>query len=280
MNLSQFVTWAINQGSVAKYNDGLYKGECVSLINQYCYRVLNVPAGAWGHAYAWASSTNGPVRTYFDQLDRTTTLQPGDILVYPANVSNMFYGHIEIYVGNGWSLGQNRGLDYKVRQQSTLNGYICVLRKKGGMTVGTIPNTDNYYQRYGIDLAQRVRGRALSREEFRIHIAGKTDLGAVETLSDNVEANNWLATGRLGRIAANDKWQQQIYDLQDANKNATKERNQARDEAAKFKADSETKALEITTLKSQLAIQSDDTKNLNALGLALQWAIKRLGLKG
>lgn len=31
-------------------------------------------------------------------------------------------------------------------------------------------------------------------------------------------------------------------------------------------------------LKAKLAVQSNDTTNLNALGVALQWAIKRLGL--
>lgn len=36
---------------------------------------------------------------------------------------------------------------------------------------------------------------------------------------------------------------------------------------------------EIKDLQAQLALQSDDTKNLNALGSALQWFVKRVGLK-
>lgn len=39
-----------------------------------------------------------------------------------------------------------------------------------------------------------------------------------------------------------------------------------------------TQAESIKKLQAELALQSDDTKNLNALGAALQWFIIRLGL--
>lgn len=136
MTLSEFQTWSLSQGSVAKYNDGQYKGECVSLINQYCYRVLNVPASAWGHAAAWGNDSNSSVRTYFDKV---SSVQAGDILVY-TNLA-VPYGHIEIALGNGQALGQNRNLDGKVRVSNVLAGYSVILRAKGttgGSSVDTI----------------------------------------------------------------------------------------------------------------------------------------------
>lgn len=77
-----------------------------------------------------------------------------------------------------------------------------------------IPDADNYYWRYGQKLAEQVRGRQLSRAEFSQHIAGKTDLRAVEILSDDPEADRALEAQRLGQLAQRDNWQGQIYGLQ------------------------------------------------------------------
>lgn len=77
-----------------------------------------------------------------------------------------------------------------------------------------IPDADNYYWRYGQKLAEQVRGRQLSRAEFSQHIAGKTDLRAVEILSDDPEADRALDAQRLGQLAQRDNWQGQIYGLQ------------------------------------------------------------------
>lgn len=52
-----------------------------------------------------------------------------------------------------------------------------------------IPDQDNYYWRYGQKLALLTRGRTLTRDEFRKHIVGQTDLRAVEILSDDPEAD-------------------------------------------------------------------------------------------
>lgn len=132
-SLTQFKDWALAQGSVAKYNDGQYKGECVSLINQYCYRVLAIPAEAWGHAKDWA--TNPAPLTHFDKVG---SVQAGDVLVYGATSGNP-YGHIEIALGGGQALGQNRNLDGKVRVATMLTNYSAILRSKngGGDNMGT-----------------------------------------------------------------------------------------------------------------------------------------------
>lgn len=106
MTLQEFISWSNGQ-RLGKYNDGQFPGQCVSLINQYCWRVLDVPAGAWGNAKDWASTDNTAVMRYFDHV---TDMQAGDILVYPATPTNAD-GHIEIYIGNNQSLQQNRLLD-------------------------------------------------------------------------------------------------------------------------------------------------------------------------
>jgi hypothetical protein len=125
MSLQGFVTWALGQKSVAKYNDGQLLGECVSLINQYCWRVLNVPADAWGHAKDWA--TNKAVLTYFDKV---SDIQAGDILVYGSNYGGGL-GHIEIALGNGQALFQNRNGNRKVGTGKMIPNPIAILRKKG-----------------------------------------------------------------------------------------------------------------------------------------------------
>lgn len=152
MNLAQFKDWAVGQGSVAKYNDAQFLGECVSLINQYCYRVLNVQAGAWGHAYAWANDTNENVKKYFDKVG---SIQAGDIIVYGTNFTPT-YGHIGIALGNGQLLDQNGRTPRKVAIGAIYNGYGAILRRKGG-NVETFKDTNdvrvNGFNLFGIDIA-------------------------------------------------------------------------------------------------------------------------------
>jgi uncharacterized coiled-coil protein SlyX len=123
MTLAEFKNWAITQGSVAKYDDGQFKGECVSLVNQYCWRVLGVPAGAWGNAADWA--TNANVAKYFDKV---STIQAGDILVYPNKA--VPYGHIAIALNGSQMLDQNGDYGRKVAVRNIWANPV-ILRKKG-----------------------------------------------------------------------------------------------------------------------------------------------------
>lgn len=133
MNLTRFTIASRAQGSVSKYGgknkwkDGGYLGQCVSEVNQYCWRVLSVPAGAWGHAISWADPKNVLVSKYFTR--HYSRPKRGDILVYGGNYGNG-YGHIEIYLGAGLSLFQNRNWDGKVGVGRTLQGYAAILRRK------------------------------------------------------------------------------------------------------------------------------------------------------
>lgn len=84
--------------------DGGFPGQCVSLINQYCWKVLGVPAGAWGNAKDWA--INAIQRKYFNLVDDQPRL--GDILIWGADYGGGS-GHIAIYAGNGKVFDQNGG---------------------------------------------------------------------------------------------------------------------------------------------------------------------------
>lgn len=125
MNLAQFCSWALSERSVAKYDDGQYLGECVSLVNQYCWRVLSIPAGAWGHAKDWA--TNDEVEKYFDQV---TEAVAGDVLVYGSEYGGG-YGHIEVALGGGLALFQNRNGTRRVGTGAAIPRPRAILRRKG-----------------------------------------------------------------------------------------------------------------------------------------------------
>lgn len=135
MGLTTFTVQARAKMRVSKYGgddkwkDGGYLGQCVSLINQYCWRVLSVPAGAWGHAISWGKLGNPYVAKYFDRLNVSATPKRGDILVYGAAFGGGL-GHIEIYLGGGLSLYQNRNYTGTVGVGRRLSGYYAILRKK------------------------------------------------------------------------------------------------------------------------------------------------------
>lgn len=114
-----------------------------------------------------------------------------------------------------------------------------------------IPDADNYYWRYGQDLAMRLRGRQLSRDEFKRYIVGQTDLRAIEILSDDPEATNAQHAQDVGTIAMRDNWQQQIYDL---NGRATALQSQV-SELSKRPAPAEIEALETRIKDMQQATQ-------------------------
>lgn len=126
MNLEQFKNWAISQGSVGKFTDGNYIGECVSLINQYLGRVIGIIAGSWGNAKDWA--TNGEVGKYFDKV---SSPQAGDIGVSGATPTNP-YGHIWIYLTPNLILEQNGKVSRRVSTSAPYLKPIAILRRKGG----------------------------------------------------------------------------------------------------------------------------------------------------
>ena len=75
-----------------------------------------------------------------------------------------------------------------------------------------IPDLDNYYARYRKAM-KYIRGRDMSRTEFRNNFVGNGHLTMLETMLDNSEASKWYAMGQLGLKASTDNWQDQIKTL-------------------------------------------------------------------
>lgn len=140
MTLADFGTWALNQGSVANpAPNNKYKGQCVSLIQQYLYRVFSKPFKAYGNAKDWA--TNYPT-SYFTKKSKSVALQPGDVLVYGSNYGGG-YGHIAMIDAEGKFLDQNGVKKLAVGTRSKpFTGYVCVLRPKNQAKLGL--NTSRY----------------------------------------------------------------------------------------------------------------------------------------
>lgn len=130
--MDQFVSQAQAQGQVSKYTatgntwkDGGYLGQCVSLVNQYCWRVLGVPAAAWGNAKDWA--TSAPVLQYFDKV---SSPQRGDIGVLGSNYGGGV-GHIFIYLSPTTMIEQNGRSALRITTGNAYSSPIAILRRKG-----------------------------------------------------------------------------------------------------------------------------------------------------
>ena len=194
---------------------GIYNGQCVSLIKALL-EFLGVP-----NPYA----ARGDAINCGDTLLRQGIANNGKgWLTIVVNrdmgyIDGVHYGHIWIDVSGEANFEQNgaRALYTTKNTRPIQQGQQFVnLDKYISGDNMPIPDADNYYWRYGQKLATFVRGRQLSRAEFRQHIVGKSDLGAVEVLSDDPEADRTQQAQEVGQLAIRDNWQQQIYNLQDA----------------------------------------------------------------
>lgn len=253
--------------------DGVYGYQCVDLVKAYIRDCYGIPNGAYGNAIDYWTRTAGVILTKFDKVSGSNAKR-GDIVIMNGLTGNP-YGHIGIATGaaNGTSVeileqngstggGSGTGAD-AIRKRYISRSRVAGLLRPKELEM-PIPDQDNYYWRYGQKLARQVRGRELSRDEFRKHLVGKADLTAVEILSDDPEADRALHAQDIGVIAVRDNWERQIYDL-------------------KAKTDELGKAVtlkdnEIKKLQAELAVQSSDTQLLNGFGEWLKKLIVRLGL--
>lgn len=133
MNLREFGEWALKQGQVANPEPNYkYLGECVSLVQQYLYKVFGIPFEAHGNAKDWANN----VPKEFNKLSSNTELKRGDILVYGEDYGNGF-GHMGIIDCNWQFLDQNGTKKSRVAYtKNPFKGYICILRYKGEVDTG------------------------------------------------------------------------------------------------------------------------------------------------
>lgn len=124
MNLKEFENWALEQKSVGNPTaEGSYKGECVSLVQQYLNKVHNIPFKARGNAKDW---TNAEIEgfTKLTSADKSLILHAGDILVYNYGK----YGHIALITVDGKMLEQNKKGNRKITKSNIDFDYVCVLR--------------------------------------------------------------------------------------------------------------------------------------------------------
>lgn len=94
-SLQQFREWAVKNGKVAN-PDGSYKGQCVSLVQQYLSQVFAIPFKPRGNAKDFVPPT----------FVRVSNLRPGDIVRYGSNYGGG-YGHIGLIDDTGAYLDQN-----------------------------------------------------------------------------------------------------------------------------------------------------------------------------
>lgn len=138
MNLGEFGSWGLSQGSVANPAPNYkYKGQCVSLIQQYLYKVFGIPFKARGNAKDWAYN----IPEGFTKLSSNVKLQRGDILVYGANYGGG-YGHLGLIDVNWKYYDQNGIKALSIGYRDTpFNGYVCVLRPNDQSKLGLPSDT-------------------------------------------------------------------------------------------------------------------------------------------
>ena len=132
MSLKEFGEWATKEKSVANpAPNNKYKGQCVSLIQQYLNKVFGMKFKARGNAKDWAVN----IPEGFKKMSKSTKLAKGDILVYGTSYGK--YGHVGMIDADGNYLDQNGLKALKVAKRSTpLKGYICILRSKKKIDIG------------------------------------------------------------------------------------------------------------------------------------------------
>ena len=220
MNYDQFVsTWT---GKAADF-DHAYGFQCVDLFNFYNRDVV-------GQGFVGTPTTGGAADLWNDYTaldgytkvaNSPTGIPPkGAVVVWAANSKATGpAGHVGIASGQGdinsfASFDQNYPTGSLPHVQS--HSYVGVL----GWYVpinqgdeGVITDTDNEFARVN-DVFIRIRGRAMSRDEFRKNIVGITWLHMLEVLTDgSPEAIDAQHAQEVGAVAVRDGWQGQIGTL-------------------------------------------------------------------
>jgi hypothetical protein len=251
------------------------RGQCVQEICFYVDEVWGLPV-IWADAYLWF--TGGVYSQFYDRIPFTGNNRPpvGAVVVMGPNTPGSGGdGHIMVNLSapagasTFVSLDQNWGGKTVHRVTHNFNNVLGWIVPKGGKGGGTptqgdemIPDDDNYYWRFGQQLATFVRGRQLSREEFRIYIVGQTPLKAVEILCDSSEANDTEHAQELGQLAIKDNWQGQIYGLQDTLQKQQSINNQLNQTVTQLQSND---AADAATIKAGLDKIADLTSQLETL---------------
>lgn len=165
MNLNEFGAWALRKKSVANPPPNLkYKGECVSLVQQYLYKVFDKPFKAYGNAKDWIS--NYP-KDYLKKV--SGKYQKGDILVYGSNFGHG-YGHIGIIDVNNKFLHQNYDKEDEVTYRNKpMTGYKAILRPINQSKLGLESNSERFEvgKTYKTQVELYIRKKAGTDEDIK-----------------------------------------------------------------------------------------------------------------
>ncbi len=167
MNLGDFGAWALAQKSVANPEpNNKYKGECVSLIQQYLSKVFGKGFKAYGNAKDWE---NNYPKEYFNKLAPSEKLQEGDVLVYGSNFGGG-YGHIALMDINMKFFDQNGIKKGEVAyQDEPFKGYKCVLRPINQKALGiTRGYSISISQTYTTQVDLKVRDGAGTDKRWKL----------------------------------------------------------------------------------------------------------------
>lgn len=251
------------------------RGQCVQEVCYYVDQVWGLPV-IWADAADWFEG--GVYSQYYDRIPYDGSNRPpvGAVVVMSKDLPGSGgAGHIMVNLSapagasTFISLDQNWGGKTVHRVTHNFNYVLGWIVPKGGMGGGTetqgaedvIHDLDNEFWRMS-DLFLRIRGRAMSREEFRKYLVGQTWLRAVEILSDDPEATAAEHAQEVGQVAVRDKWDQQIYGLQDALKQQQDLNNQLNQTVTQLQsADANDKA----TIKAGLDKIANLTAQLEAV---------------
>ena len=249
--------------------DGAYGNQCVDFINQFA-RDNGLPTFTGGaaadmfgqspSAYTWVKNTPSGIPP------------AGSVVVWDRSIGP--WGHIAI-ARNGSDTNILRTMDqnwnyhpYVEPIDHNYNGVIGwgIPRNSAEIPAGdndVIVNNDDNYGRFN-KLHQLIRGRGVDRSTFNAFV-GKPWLTAIETISDDPEADNWQQNGQVGAVARRDQWDKQIYGLQDQLKTANEKIDKLQ--------------TQVNDLTAKIGSGNSDTQLLNGFGQILSQLIIRLGLK-
>ena len=208
-------------------------GEALTSWLGYCLAYVQT---AFGSGWAGADAWQGWAMTKKKHKDRNFPKNVYFPIWFDGWWDGYRYGHVAIahYDGSSlkiWSspitnkpyadiwtsieqVEQNYGMTF-VGWSEDIGGTTVISKGDSGMI---IQNAENWYGRCNKTHLQ-IRGRELARSTFAAYV-GRDFLHFVEDCSDDPEANRVQEWQTVGKLAVQDKWQQQIYDLQAALKKA------------------------------------------------------------